>query len=111
MSLSTTARAQTWEEIRSTLQRRRLAAYSAWQQWGPGTTREVAEKSGIDLLTLRPRTTELLQLGFLVETGLTAGQGIYQALTEDQAIHAWQQRQQAEKLTAHQLPLQLSTEH
>jgi hypothetical protein len=44
----------------------RKACYEAWVVYGPGTTREVAAKAGIDLLTFRPRSTELLQVGLLI---------------------------------------------
>ena len=43
----------------------RLRVYRAWQKFGPGTTREVASRSAIDILTFRPRTTELFELGFV----------------------------------------------
>ena len=55
----------TWNELRDHLHGHRASCYEAYLDHGPGTTRQIAEASGIDLLTLRPRTTELLQLGFL----------------------------------------------
>lgn len=45
----------------------RMAVYRAWIAHGPATTRELAARSGINLLNVRPRTTELLQAGALVE--------------------------------------------
>lgn len=39
-------------------------------QYGPLTDREVADKLGfVDMNAVRPRITELLQLGWIVETG------------------------------------------
>lgn len=45
----------------------RMQVYRAWIDHGPGTTREIAHRSGIDILNVRPRTTELLQAGAIVE--------------------------------------------
>jgi predicted transcriptional regulator len=59
-------RNETFEQLLARgLVNERLAVYQAFQKHGPGTTREVARKSGIDILNLRPRATELYQLGFL----------------------------------------------
>lgn len=100
------ARTATWDEIRSTLTGRRLAAYEAFQLCGPGTTREVAERSGHDILSLRPRATELLQLGFLVCEEVIDGQGIYRALTEAAALKAYEDRRKTGGPA--QLPLKLN---
>lgn len=56
---------------------------------GPSTTRQVAEKMGVEVLKVRPRCTELLQLGLLVEVPSEPGQreGIYRALSEEEAIN------------------------
>ena len=63
-------------------QRRTLLA---WRDHGPGTTRQVAQRSGIDLLTLRPATTALCKLG-LVELDAKAPpvdrEGTYRAVSE-----------------------------
>lgn len=58
-------RNHTWDHVRGHLSGLRMQTYTAYVNYGPGTTREIAAKSGISLLTLRPRTTELLQLGFV----------------------------------------------
>jgi len=58
-------RHETWERLQTRLHGQRLAALHAWRTHGPGTTRQVAQRSGLDLLTLRPRTTELYQLGLV----------------------------------------------
>ena len=55
----------TWTELQGRITRDRQAALDAWVKYGPGTTRAVATAAGIDLLTFRPRTTELFQLGYL----------------------------------------------
>jgi hypothetical protein len=58
-------RNETWESIRGRLAGLRQDVYAAFELYGPCTTRELAERSDIDILTLRPRATELYQLGFL----------------------------------------------
>lgn len=79
----------TWDQIQERLEGLRLTAYQAWEQFGPGTTRDVAARAGIDILTFRPRSTELFQLGLLrlVDT-VHEGQhyeGLYAAVPVDVA--------------------------
>ena len=104
------ARTATWDEVRANLTGRRLAAYDAWKCWGPGTTHEVAERSGMSVLTLRPRTTELVQLGFVVMTEMAHKEGIYQAVSEENAMDAFTTRQMELRGSASQLPLKLQGE-
>ena len=75
-------RDQNFHGLRWGLDRRRGEVYEAWVAHGPGTTRQVAEKSGLDLLALRPRTTELYQLGLLELVDRDRHEGVYQARTE-----------------------------
>ena len=83
-------RNETWEQVRERLGESLMAVWRAWQAHGPGTTRAVAEKSGIDLLTFRPRTTDLFNIGMMkvVGDGETVHrrmrEGIYAAATEDE---------------------------
>lgn len=63
---ATDFRDATFQGLRGDLAGMRKAVYEAWMVYGPGTTRDVAAKSGIDLLMLRPRTTELVQCGLLI---------------------------------------------
>jgi hypothetical protein len=62
-------RRHTWEHVRAHLSGLRQQVYQAYVHFGPGTTRELSQKSGVSILTLRPRTTELLQLGFIEVLG------------------------------------------
>lgn len=55
----------TFDSLRSSLNESRADVLSAWGRIGPGTTREVSNRSGIDILTFRPRTTDLFQMGLL----------------------------------------------
>lgn len=53
---------------------------------GPCTTRELARISQIDILTVRPRVTELVELGFVECTGQHGREGIYRARSIQQII-------------------------
>jgi hypothetical protein len=78
-------RNDTWEMVQGRmLADERYKVWTAFRHHGPGTTREVATRSGTDLLNLRPRATELYQLGFLAVAG-EGNEGIYTALGYDQA--------------------------
>lgn len=73
----------------------RLSVWEALAQHGPCTTRELSRECGLDILTVRPRVTELLQLGFVVCTndGQGGHEGIYQALTTAEAETLFTARQ------------------
>lgn len=70
----------TFEGLRATLDAKRQSVYAAFVVYGPGTTRRVAGEAGISLLTFRPRTTELLQLGLVGIVGdeSRGKEGVYQ---------------------------------
>lgn len=72
--------------LRARLAGRLARVYAAWLRHGPATTRQLAILSGIDLLSLRPRTTDLLALGLVECVASEAGEGLYRA--RDQA--AWE---------------------
>ncbi len=81
-------RTANWTDLQALLQGLRLSVLEAWRTHGPGTTREVSQKSGIDILTFRPRTTELYQLGFIMiveTTAHRAHEGEYRALSDGEA--------------------------
>lgn len=81
-----------WSTIRAGLTGRLQAIYAAWLAHGPGTTRAVALRSGRDLLSLRPRTTDLYQLGLVELVGRDPREGgIYRARSQAE----WEQWQRA----------------
>lgn len=85
----------TFKDLQRQLVHLRLSVYEALLEHGPCTTRELATDCGIDLLTVRPRMTELLQCGFVVDIS-EAGQGhegTYRALTLPEAEAAFNERQ------------------
>ena len=83
----------TFAGLRQGLEGARKDVYAAWLAYGPGTTREVSAKSGIDLLTFRPRTTDLFHLG-LVEmvSAERSNEGVYRAVPQSQ-WEIWRQTQ------------------
>jgi len=74
----------TFHSLRNSLRRDRMDVYTAWVSHGPGTTRQIATASGIDILTFRPRTTDLVQVGLVRCIGGQKGEGIYQAVPEQE---------------------------
>ncbi len=90
----TDLRNATWRDVLTHLTEDLVRVHLAWQAHGPGTTREIAQKSGISLLTLRPRTTDLYKLGMVVLVETEANNGIYAARTREEAeiSRAWQSR-------------------
>jgi hypothetical protein len=70
-------RNETWESIKRRIAGDRMRVYDAWTKHGPCTTEELFARSGIRILSLRPRTTELMQLGLveLVPVDRCAGIG------------------------------------
>lgn len=69
----------TFADLQARLQGLRMQVYQAFHDYGPGTTRQIADRSGMDILTLRPRATELLGLGFIELIGGERHEGIYRA--------------------------------
>lgn len=80
----------TFDELKSRLAGGRAAVLTAWLRHGPGTTAVIAARAQISILSFRPRTTELLQLGFigLAEEQRYRGQAIYRART-DAEVATW----------------------
>ncbi len=99
----------TFESLRAHLNVARSNVYEAWLTHGPCTTRQLAIASGIDLLTLRPRTTELYQLGLVtliddaVKPSSDCHEGIYAA--RDQST--WDQWRATETRPAETVQAQL----
>lgn len=78
-----------FSELKRQLVSLRLSVYEALLEHGPCTTRELARECGIDLLTVRPRMTDLVQLGFAECIDTQGHEGRYRALTltEDERAH------------------------
>lgn len=81
-------RNETFVQVQERVVGARAAVLAAFQQHGPCTTKQLADLSGLSLLTLRPRTTELVELGLvmLAEAQAEKGEGTYRAATHSEAI-------------------------
>lgn len=107
-------RNDTWDSLQLRVNHLRRAALAAWRAFGPGTTREVADRAGMDLLSFRPRTTELHQLGFVtlcteeeiraLPSKCGAHEGIYRALSDDEALAEFNARCLAARSSAFSQP-------
>lgn len=93
----------TWDEIQGRLKGEREAVYRGLRAHGPCTTRQLAEALGRDILAVRPRVTELFQLGFAACGDEPGHEGIYRAVPLWQAMQRFQER--ARRETAPQLEL------
>jgi hypothetical protein len=71
---------ENWGAIRPKLTGHREKVWHALAQFGPCTTRHLAASMGWDILTVRPRVTELVQLGFAGCTGKAGHDGTYAAV-------------------------------
>ena len=79
----------TFAGLRQNLDGLRKDVYFAWVNHGPGTTRSIAQKCGIDLLTVSPRMSELCEIGLVELAGSSRScEGIYQAVKLDR-WEAW----------------------
>jgi len=86
-------RNENWERLQDGLQGRLLDVYRIWREYGPGTTRAVALRSGREILSLRPRTTDLYGIGLVELVGRVAGDGgVYRARDREE-WESWRERQ------------------
>jgi hypothetical protein len=97
--IPTDIRKLTWDEIREHLAGPRQMIWEWLVVRGPATTSVIAEGTGINLLTVRPRVTELVQLGFAECIGRERREGVYRAVDFKKA-----REKHAETPLATQLP-------
>jgi hypothetical protein len=95
---STDPRDMTWQEIRDGLTGVREAVWNWLLYKGPATTAAIADGTGIGLLTVRPRVSELVAWGFVECIGRAKAGGLYQAVTIQVAHARHQERSQERQL-------------
>ncbi len=91
---ATDFRDMTFLELQKYVNSSREKVYQAWLLFGSGTTAELATKSGMSILNVRPRTTDLLQVGLVEVDPIDSGSGTegrYRAVT----MAEWKQRRSA----------------
>jgi hypothetical protein len=79
-----------WAELKDQVAGDRERCWTSLMLWArPITTRQLAARMEMDLLTVRPRVTELVQLGFARCVGKDGHEGLYEAvsLADAQAEH------------------------
>ena len=77
---STIPRDLTWQEIRAKLEGTRELIFGYLLAHGPATTTAISEGTGIGLLTVRPRVSELCAWGFAECVGRDHREGLYTAV-------------------------------
>jgi hypothetical protein len=94
----------TLDQILERLQGQRLAVYEGLKQYGPCTTRELADAIPMSILSVRPRVTELCQINLaqLAFGSVSRSEGQYEA----RDIATLQER--AVESDVKQLPLRIS---
>ena len=99
----------TWADLQTRVNGQRLRTLLALQKHGPCTTRALAAACGADVLAIRPRVTELIQLGLvqLVPGETHDHQGVYRALSQPEAQSLFRRR----LLSARSHPVQPELTH
>lgn len=75
----------TFADLQTSLGKLRLQVWAALTHTGPVTTRALAERTGMSLWNVRPRVCELVQLGLVELTGKQGHEGVYRALSLEEA--------------------------
>jgi hypothetical protein len=76
-----------FDQLVAGLAAKRADVWRAWIVHGPCSTRDLSELAHLDILSLRPRTTELYQCGLVMLVDYMpggagiCGEGVYQART------------------------------
>lgn len=84
----------TFADVLELVTERRRAVLAGWRRHGRGTTRQLAQRMGLDVLNVRPRTTELVQLGLVQLVERAGTEGVYEALSDDEARTLFAERSQ-----------------
>lgn len=84
------AREAAWERVRGVICGLREDVWVWLHAYGPATTAEMAAGLERPLLTVRPRVSELVAMGFVECTHRRDHEGVYQARTMQQARAEWE---------------------
>lgn len=88
---ATEIRDQNWQTLRQRLHRDCMRVLDAWRCWGPCTTRRLAVLANMELLNVRPRTTDLKALNLVECCDRERGEGVYRAVSEVEAQRVWEE--------------------
>lgn len=85
-------RNETWKDVMGRVNLEMDRVYQVVRVFGPATTKYLATTSGMSLLTLRPRVSDLVTLGLVEMVGDVRGrEGIYRAVPLDVAEQRFQE--------------------
>lgn len=82
----------TWDGIQNKIAGNRLAVLDALREHGPCTTRDLAAAMEWDILNVRPRVTELVQIGFAECLDIAGHEGTYRAFSDYDAMQLFRAR-------------------
>ena len=100
---TTDIRDENFTHLCATLDDRRATVLRYLAVYGPCTTRHLAQLSTLDILSVRPRVTELVQMGLVELRERVRGEGVY-AVRSQREWEQWQ-AQKLEETTTGQLQL------
>ena len=99
-------RNETWMEVRGRVTERMEACLMGLMMHGPCTTRVLAARMGWDILSVRPRVTDLIDLGAVDLVGREDNEGVYAARLEGE-WREWFATEQRAATTGDQLLLRI----
>ena len=82
-----------WAEVQGRLTADRQRVYAGLGRFGVCTTRVLAGFMGMDVLSVRPRITELCELGLVECVGVEGREGLYASVPLELAQRRWDERQ------------------
>lgn len=85
-----------WSDIAAQMDGLRARVWEAMTE--PGTTRQIAARIDVSAFSVRPRVTELLQMGLVKLVGREKREGVYVAVPLEQAREAFGRRMGAEQM-------------
>lgn len=100
--VATDIRDLNWTQIRDHLTPARMRIHETLQRVGQSTSMDLAERAGLSLWSVRPRMTELAQMGLVRCVGHIVRRGkrhgVYEAVGLVEAEAAWIKRDRPEQL-------------
>jgi len=84
-TLPSDIRDMAWADIRDRVDGLRRTVYEALLEYGPCASKYLSACTGLSVLTIRPRMTELYQVGLIELVDRSGHDGIYRAVPLDEA--------------------------
>lgn len=100
MTITSQSRREAWHSIRGRTGHLHSVILNDLRTNGPATTKQIAERTRVPLLTTRPRCTELGDLGLIEAIDRTADGSVFQAVSEYEAMTNWETARSREEQSA-----------